>query len=282
MLCKLKEDMHCCPHCPYKTRALSGLRRHIAGVHNKGVRPFACDVCGATFTSRSNLNHHLQLHGSHRYTCSECGFSTALKRVMDIHVPIHSEERPFKCDLCEYRTKRKSDLSIHRRCMHSEHAPRKKKREEDVSLLLDRFSITYRREFTISFRQSARRFARIDFFIEKPFGWIVFEVDERQHSQYKVDYECQRMASIFQGFKNRCNGNLHVIRYNPDPYKTKDGKIVKAHPEERTRAILEAIRHEPQVPLTITYLFYRSGDDGPEIALHPDYSLRQHVRVKAV
>ena len=270
--------MHCCPLCPYQARFAAWLRKHTTTVHERNHRPFVCDVCQASFTSLSNLNHHRQIHGARQFACTMCDFTCTLKRVLDVHVRIHSDERPFKCDLCEYRTKRKSDLPIHCKCMHSKHAPRKKKREEDVALMFDSLSITYRREFMISFQRCARKYARLDFLIDVPFGWIILEVDERQHFQYQVSSECQRMALIFSEFSRRCQGSLHIIRFNPDAYKGKDGRVIKSTQEERTEAIRKAIDHVPQAQFMITYLFYRSSDGWPEITSHPDYTLRQHVR----
>ena len=85
------------------------------------------------------------------HSCTQCDFKCTQKRILDTHSRTHSDERPFKCILCEYTTKRKSDLSIHRRCMHSEFAPRKKKREEAVAQLFESLTIRYVREYAIVF-----------------------------------------------------------------------------------------------------------------------------------
>jgi hypothetical protein len=157
--------------------------------------------------------------------------------------------------------------------------PRKKKREEDVAILFDTLAIRYVREFSISFCGRARKYARLDFLMEVPFGWVIFEVDERQHSQYAVSYECQRMGLVFAEFTKRCPGNLHIIRYNPDAYK-EHGLVVKPTQEKRASEIRRAIEHVPEAEarLTITYLFYRSNEGWPEIAYDEDYTLRGHVR----
>ena len=157
--------------------------------------------------------------------------------------------------------------------------PRKKKREEDVAHLFDTScSIPYVREFSISFFGGAKKYARLDFLMEVPFGWIIFEVDERQHQQYPVNYECQRMALIFAEFSRRFHEKrLHIIRYNPDAYK-EGGMVVKPTVEERAARILGAIDHTPEDRFTITYLFYKAKHGLPEITYDEEYTLRQHVR----
>ena len=268
--------MFCCDLCPYTTKFAAWMRKHNA-VHSKDHRPFLCDVCGSSFKLRSHLNYHKQTHEAPSMGCGLCEFKCRQKWILDVHMRIHRDERPFKGELCEYRTKRQADIAIHHRCMHGKYAPRKKKREEDVAVLFDTLSIRYVREFSISFSGCARKYARLDFLMEVPFGWVILEVDERQHSQYAVSYECQRMALIFAEFSKRCNGNLHIIRYNPDAYK-EHGLVVKPTQEERAEEIRRAIEHVPEARFTITYLFYRLTNGWPEIASHADYTLQTSTR----
>ncbi len=268
--------MFCCAICPYKTDVAAWLRKHR--VVHESERPFACDVCGRSFKLLSHLTTHKQTHEQPSFVCSICDFRCRQKRILNTHMRTHSDERPFKCELCEYRTKRKSDLSIHRRCMHSSFAPRKKKREEVVARIFDTMSVRYQREFTIAFRGCTRKYARVDFLIPKPFGWLIFEVDERMHSQYSLQYECQRMLLIFSDFSRRYpQGRLHIIRYCPDPFKD-NGFVVKASLQERMNAIRAAVEHDPQDRFTISYLFYRSENGWPVVVNHADYTLRDHVR----
>ena len=267
-----------CPLCAYVTRYPAWMRKHET-VHARNHRPFSCDVCGSSFKLRSQLNYHKRIHEAPSLACSVCDFKCTQKCVLDVHMRTHLEERPFKCQLCEYTTKRKADLAIHHKCMHTGR-PRKKKREEDVAQIFDRNTIRYSREFNIPFSGEARKYARLDFLLEVGFGWVIFEVYERQQSQYEVSYECQRMALVFAEFIKRCEGKkLHIIRYNPDPYKDSHGLVVKPTPEEREGEIRRAIQYVPEeARFTITYLFYRLRDGLPEITYDAEYSLREHVR----
>ena len=83
------------------------------------------------------------------------------------------------------------------------------------------------------------------------------------------------MALIFEEL-SKTFGRLHIIRYNPHPVRGEQ------HPtkEEREEQIELALSYEPQLPLTISYLFYHMKDGLPEIALSPEYTLRDHIRAQ--
>ena len=272
-----KTAMFSCPLCEYTTKYAAWMRKH-ATVHTQDHRPFWCEVCGSSFKLRSQLNYHRRIHEEPSLACGICDFRCTQKWVLDVHMRTHSDERPFKCNFCEYTTKRKSDLTTHHKCMHTGRA-RKKRREEDVAHFFDTQSMRYVREFNLSFTSRPRKYARLDFLLEVPFGWVIFEVDERQHSQYALSYECQRMASVLAEFTRMHEGKkLHIIRYNPDAFKGFHGLVIKPSQQERERAIRRAIEHVPDVHFTITYLFYRAIEGWPEIMYNEQYSLHEHVR----
>ena len=129
-----KTAMFSCPLCDYTTKYAAWMRKHET-VHTRDHRPFTCEVCHSTFKLRSQLNFHRRIHDAPKLTCLICDFKCTTKWALDVHMRIHSDERPFRCQLCEYTTKRKADQSIHHRCMHT-CRPRTKKWEEDVAHVL--------------------------------------------------------------------------------------------------------------------------------------------------
>ncbi len=159
--------------------------------------------------------------------------------------------------------------------MHTGKA-RLKRREEIVAQLFQSRGVAFEREFTVRLTKGPQKTARLDFRIVMPWGWLVFEVDEMQHSQYPVRYEAERMAAVYEEFARKHDGCLHFVRYNPDPWK-QDGRIVKPSAQEREASILHALRFVPQAKLTITFLYYRASGDLPDIVEDPGFALKAHV-----
>ena len=273
--------MLCCAVCSYTTTYPSYLARHSLK-HTKR-KDFPCEVCGQRFRTISERNMHSRIHDSTQLTCAICDFKTPLKKVLDRHMLVHQEEKRIQCPHCNYCCRRLMDLRKHIVSMHSGR-PRRKRYEESCCALLSEMSVPYQREVTIQFPCPAKRkYARVDIFWRTPFGSVIFEVDEYAHRgpRYDVEYECQRMALIHSTISAKLGGCLHIIRYNPHPIR---GKPAPTR-EEQECSIRSALAFEPAsgVDLVITYLFYHLTEDGyPEIAMRPEYTLKEHVRLQGL
>ncbi|CAG7838014.1 unnamed protein product [Allacma fusca] len=98
------------------------LNRHMEFHLN---RPrFPCPVCGKVLGKQATLDLHLKTHlpdeekRKQAKTCPVCGkviYAPSLKAHM---FSVHSEERPWNCDLCPATFKHKSDLNGHRKTVH--------------------------------------------------------------------------------------------------------------------------------------------------------------------
>ncbi len=196
---------------------------------------------------------------------------------MDRHALIHSDEKRYKCESCAYSCRRRQDLPKHRAAMHSG-KPYAKVREQRVEDYFRSISVAFRREFVINLREGRpRKFVRLDFLIPAHFGWICFEVDERQHRDRDIGYECSRMLAIRdQLVRRHPHARVSFVRYNPDPYKQGD-QIVRPSGDEREAQIRDALAYSPAGSMTVTYLFYAMCNGWPAIAQSADYSLKEYV-----
>ncbi|XP_033231825.1 zinc finger protein 718-like [Belonocnema kinseyi] len=107
--------------------ARSYARKGTLTAHQKfecGVSPqFRCEFCGKLFKWKSDMNVHVdRVHRKKRPTtsilmhkCDKCSQSYRFSGSLNRHKRLeHAAVKPqFSCDVCEYKSKRKSNLSSH-------------------------------------------------------------------------------------------------------------------------------------------------------------------------
>nr|XP_018902151.1 PREDICTED: uncharacterized protein LOC109033817 isoform X5 [Bemisia tabaci] len=103
--------------------------------------PFKCKICKTKFSKKSTLKKHLRedchpstgvpneppkMQGSSKlFHCFFCDYKTSHRGSLTKHLVIHSDLRPFKCDLCPIAFKLKCDLRKHKRGFHFKERPYK-------------------------------------------------------------------------------------------------------------------------------------------------------------
>ncbi|XP_033725128.1 zinc finger protein 235-like [Pecten maximus] len=111
-------------------RQVANMRKHML-IHTT-AKANQCDLCGKEYKYRDSWKAHMRSHvikeGLRReviktkygkvYNCEYCQkqFSTASQ--YKVHLRTHTDERPFKCDLCEKAFKEKGKLSRHVNRVH--------------------------------------------------------------------------------------------------------------------------------------------------------------------
>lgn len=118
-----------CHFCPRSYRHLGSLVTHI----QNHFKPQKCGICKTEFDSRIELDAHKKLHrrsgalNKHvektrqitpqkkklvsqpkvplikSYKCDECDRKFAKMEGLTMHKLVHTNEQPFKCELCERR-----------------------------------------------------------------------------------------------------------------------------------------------------------------------------------
>jgi KRAB domain-containing zinc finger protein len=246
------------------------LLRHVKLVH-QNVKNFTCNICNKKFQTLSHLQRHVNTHNDeYNFPCNTCDGKFKTNYELIAHV-----NRIHKCFICETFLETKNDLLIHLNEIHKQDCLKiQKKKEHEISKLLDKHGISYKREHQIDFKciQSSDTYCRIDFVIIKDGIVIFLEVDEEQHLWYSQACETRRMAQVFQSLMMNDN-TLPVVflRYNPDKFYI-DEEEQKLTKTKRHEILIDEINKCDTITTnTIKYLFYNTLDDVPEVLNDVEY-----------
>jgi hypothetical protein len=122
---------------------------------------------------------------------------------------------------------------------------------------------------------SETKHAFADFVIAKPWGSIVLEVDEEQHSAYDTSCDPRRDFDIFASVAMGSGEKVVILRYNPDSYKI-GGVTRPTSQKERLQRLLSIIEG-PEPTEKRLFLYYdRPSADAtlPCVAEHWDVVAR--------
>lgn len=126
-----------CDICNKGFRTMESLLKHMyyhsreykdkMNAYMRNKTPVMCPTCGV-FTK--TLSQHLLLHTA-RYTCNICNKEVNRKDSLEIHMRVHTGERPFVCFLCGNSYKQRPDMDRHQRKVHN-FEPVASKRVDDI------------------------------------------------------------------------------------------------------------------------------------------------------
>ncbi|KAK9538363.1 hypothetical protein VZT92_003538 [Zoarces viviparus] len=82
-------------------------------------RRFVCAVCSKTYATSQNLEVHMRIHtGERPFCCSQCGKKFTQSAHLKSHLSVHSGERPYACTLCSRSFIVKYSLKLHMKKCH--------------------------------------------------------------------------------------------------------------------------------------------------------------------
>ncbi|XP_065317479.1 transcriptional repressor CTCFL-like [Gordionus sp. m RMFG-2023] len=112
---KPKYKCHLCPStCGRKT----DLRVHFQTLHNCDI-PILCKKCGKFFPDRYTHKEHARTHkGEKCFKCELCSYATHLRQNLDMHMLVHTNQKPIVCKFCDKRFKQKSQMTKHMEALH--------------------------------------------------------------------------------------------------------------------------------------------------------------------
>ena len=108
-----KERRHKCQHCDQSFGLVKELNSHSRDNH--ADKPFQCQVCGRTYSSKNALDRHSRVHTGFQFVCGRCTFVCQFRYEMRDHLKKHTGTQKWPCPRndCQLNFSSKRGLNQH-------------------------------------------------------------------------------------------------------------------------------------------------------------------------
>lgn len=105
-----------CDICDKEYHSFKGLYLHRFNIHGD-LFPYKCDLCPSEFKDNNEFKLHMKMHRGDLKTewpCNLCGKKFKTKYILKNHLyNVHSDDKPWKCDICPATFKNQGNLRAH-------------------------------------------------------------------------------------------------------------------------------------------------------------------------